>query len=695
MIGRLRWLNKNRFLHPKLGGILKLDTFLPVELADGLFWVGVNEKDNSLQCNIYLIIDNDEGILFDPGSVINFEEVYKRVANLIPIEKIKYIFLSHQDPDLASSVPLFERHGFKGKIVTHWRTTVIIRYYGIKSDYYIVNENNYSLKLSSRRIIKFYHTPYLHFPGAIIAYDLHTRVLITGDLFGAFSHKWQLFAGNDYIEQMNAFHEHYMPGNDIIRPIMEMLEGIDITMIAPQHGSVIKDDIKKYIIALRELECGIFLQPVKKNLAESGGYTGVCNLILIRYNSIFKKEIVASVFEQSDILIDSDIALISDHNYTGRVLWDRFFEQIYANRGVRWLTVIEPLVEKIVKEYQIDLPSVFKSKMLEIEQEKEELYQENAFLKEVNRRLKQSLEKATDDLLKCPLTKLYNEYFFAQYLKKEVDSALHDKRDFSLLIISPDNFAALNYKYSRFVGDETLKKVSLLLENLRSGAEQIFRSAGANFVYYIPASDEDQAAKNAEKIRKTVELSGMFVEPITVSIGLVSSREFYDSFIEDSGIFADRLYNETKKRVYIAKKMGGNTICAELTDLKSDARKVLLVDNEPASLELINRSLEQIGLNVLICHDGEAAMMTIEKEKPDLVIADIMIQKIDGLSLRQNMRWSSEYASIPFILISYKKDDETVKRASELNIDYYFKRPFLLSELIAAVKNRLNLLSLN
>lgn len=70
-------------------------------------------------------------VLIDPGSVLDFEAVYRNVTRLVPIEKVKYVVLHHQDPDLCASVPLFEKMGAKFQIVTHWRSQTLIKYYGV------------------------------------------------------------------------------------------------------------------------------------------------------------------------------------------------------------------------------------------------------------------------------------------------------------------------------------------------------------------------------------------------------------------------------------------------------------------------------------------------------------------------------------------------------------------------------------
>ena len=99
------------------------------KIAEGIYWVGGNEQDGGLHCNPYLIIDGEEAVLIDPGSVLDFDYVFENVCSLVPLESIKYVILHHQDPDFCASVPLFEKKGANFKIVTHWRTQALVKYY--------------------------------------------------------------------------------------------------------------------------------------------------------------------------------------------------------------------------------------------------------------------------------------------------------------------------------------------------------------------------------------------------------------------------------------------------------------------------------------------------------------------------------------------------------------------------------------
>lgn len=530
-----------------------------VEIAEGIYWVGGGEQDGGLHCNPYLVIDGEEAVLIDPGSVLDFESVLKNVTSLVPLENIKYVVLHHQDPDFCASVPLFEKEGAVFKIITHWRTQALVKYYGVKSDYYIVNENEFRLTLKSGRVLEFVQTPYLHFPGAIATYDCSTGTLFSSDIFGAFSFEWSLYAGDDYMEKMKTFHEHYMPSNDIIRPVMEIFLSMDISMIAPQHGSIIKKNIKEHIKALRDLECGSFLATIKKDIGKSGGFRFLCSTVLKRYGTIFKKEEVLEVVKEMDITLDADTMEITDYNYRGTVFWNLIFEQILARKGVQWLVVIEPLVQKLSREYDIPIPEVFNTTLIRSQQEAANLNKENVMLKEINERLKDSIKEAQDKLIKCNVTGLYNYEFFKNYLSNNINTLLSEnsEQNLALIIISTDNISKIEFLYGSNEVDEVLKT---FLENL-------------------------------------------------------------------------------KYKVFTAT-------------------------------------------------DGEEALNISERESLDLIISEVMLPKLDGFQIRENLLSQSHTKGIPFIIVSYLKNDDSVQRASALEVEHYFKKPYMLSELIGVIRNR-------
>lgn len=668
-----------------------MTTSRTAEIAAGIYWVGGCAQDGGLHCNPYLIIEENEGVLIDPGSVLDFEDVYENVCSLIALEKIKYVILQHQDPDLCSAVPLFEKAGATFEIVTHWRTQTLVKYYGIQSNYYIINENNFLLKLKSGRTLGFVLTPYLHFPGAFTSYDYQTKTLFSSDLFGAFSYEWSLYAEEDYLEKMKTFHEHYMPSNSILRPVMEMFLGMDIAMIVPQHGSIIKGNVISYIKALRDLECGTLLNPIKRDLAKSGGYMGICSAVLKRLGSIFNQESVRELVADMELTLDDNLS-ITDYNVTGNELWNLIFEQILVRKGISWLIVIEPLTETLSKEYDIPMPEVFESHIKKIEDEASSLSEQNRMLKEINTRLESSIQESQNKLIRCAITGLYNFSFFKNYLASEINSIFTDfsEQNPGLIVISLDNIERIEYLYGHDEVEAVQRNVVFILEALKDGNEMLFKLQGFTFAFYIPQTTKEAALVFAEKIRNSVATSEKFIEKVTASIGLAWLSEIREK-AEYHGKLDEAFYNVVAMRTKIARNMGRNIVCSQssITEYTEDIGKILIADSDEISVDVLKTALENINYRVIAISDGQTAMQIARDEKPLLIISEVMIPKMDGFLFREEMLTDSSTSKIPFIYLSYLKNDESVLRASSLGVEHYFKKPFMLSELMGVIQNRI------
>lgn len=673
-----------------------MDRTKPVEIADHIYWVGVNIQESGLHCNPYLVVAGDEAALIDPGSPLDFHYVIENVKSVVPLSTIKYIILQHQDPDLCASTPLFENAGANVSVCTHWRTAQLVKYYGIRSPFREVNQHSSTLEFQNGRILQFIPTPYLHFPGAITTFDPATGTLFSSDLFGAYTHHWSLYAdelvaanGKDrYIEAMKTFHEHYMPSNDVLRPVMEKLSQLDIRLIAPQHGSIIRSNVAAHIHELKILECGGLLQPIKKEIAKTAGLEIICNQVLRRMFAVFPTAEIMEVFAGTDIVIDPETEQISDYSSTSQELWQNIFRLISSRQGWSWLTAIEPLTVKLVREYGIDMPDVFTSSLLEMQKESQLIFEENKALKEVNERLQQGLTRANDRLVKCPVTGLYNENMLLQYLQEELDTVLSTEGNGALLLISIDDMSHLNTQYGTKEGDEMIRATAYTLTSLRQQTHRLFKMGGAAFAYYIASTNRETATKVAEDIRMAVATSTLTIEPLTVSIGV----GFVNELQPDDTNKEHTMLAIAQNRMQKARKQGQNQVCAEHTESEAMIRRgtVLIAEYEKINVDILINALEQELYEVIVASDGDEAHRLISLEVPDFIIAELMLPKLDALLLKEKLRQTTTTQNIPFIILSYHKDSSSVQRAVALGIEHYMQKPYFIEEVVGIVNNKLS-----
>ena len=224
-----------------------------------IYWMGI-EEETAFRCNVYLIQDENEYIIVDPGSRIYHEELKSRVSTIIDPKKINGLILCHQDPDVAASMVDWIEINPDITIYTSARTNVLLPYYGApKYNFYnISTEGEYKFK--SGRVLKFIEAPFLHFPGAFTTLDMSAKMLFSGDIWAALDVEWNLVV-NDFEahkSNMDLFHLDYMPSNVATNGFAKKIEHEDIEAILPQHGSIISsENVENAIDYLKNIKCGL------------------------------------------------------------------------------------------------------------------------------------------------------------------------------------------------------------------------------------------------------------------------------------------------------------------------------------------------------------------------------------------------------------------------------------------------------
>ncbi len=121
--------------------------------------------------------------------------------------------------------------------------------------------------------------------------------------------------------------------------------------------------------------------------------------------------------------------------------------------------------------------------------------------------------------------------------------------------------------------------------------------------------------------------------------------------------------------------------------MKEKSQKtVLVVDDEKPIVDILVYNLKKEGYNTLEASDGEEAINMVVNNKPDLVLLDIMLPKMDGLTVCKKIRHNY---SIPIIMLSAKDEEIDKILGLELGADDYITKPFSVRELIARVKANL------
>ena len=118
----------------------------------------------------------------------------------------------------------------------------------------------------------------------------------------------------------------------------------------------------------------------------------------------------------------------------------------------------------------------------------------------------------------------------------------------------------------------------------------------------------------------------------------------------------------------------------------TDKKTILIVDDEKPIVDILMYNLKKEGYNILEANDGEAAVEIALNEKPDLILLDVMLPKLDGLSVCRKIKNS---LNIPILMLSAKGEEVDKILGLELGADDYVTKPFSVRELMARIKANL------
>jgi len=114
-------------------------------------------------------------------------------------------------------------------------------------------------------------------------------------------------------------------------------------------------------------------------------------------------------------------------------------------------------------------------------------------------------------------------------------------------------------------------------------------------------------------------------------------------------------------------------------------KKILVVDDEPNVIKMLETRLRYEGYDVVTASDGQQALDKARDERPDLILLDVMLPKLDGYGVCRQLRSDGKYISIPIVMLTACGQMQDIKKGMEKGADAYIAKPFNSEALLGIV----------
>lgn len=229
----------------------------PVEIVKSIYWVGANDRTTELfeglwpifqegvSYNAYLIKD-EKTVLVDLVKDMKTDDFLDNVQKILPTLKLDYIVLNHLEPDHTGALNTIRRVAPNVTFLVSEKGKKLLKaFYGIEKNVSVVKDGD---ELSTgERTLKFFYTPFVHWPETIMTYEKNDCILFSCDAFGSYGALRGTIFDEDsvdlefYKKEMLRYYSNIVAtfSRQVIKTA-EKLESVPIKIIAPSHGLVWK-----------------------------------------------------------------------------------------------------------------------------------------------------------------------------------------------------------------------------------------------------------------------------------------------------------------------------------------------------------------------------------------------------------------------------------------------------------------------
>ncbi|MBC7248306.1 MAG: FprA family A-type flavoprotein [Actinobacteria bacterium] len=239
---------------------------LPVKIAEGVHWVGaldpqlrifdiIMKADHGTTYNSYLLTGGDKVAVVDAVKAPHYDEFIANIRSLVDPRDIAYVVVNHTEPDHSGSLARLLAEAPDARVVCDRQCRNFVKNILNRDVDPLLVQDGDTLDLGKGVELSFIHAPFLHWPDTMFTYLKKEGVLFTCDFLGAHYCDDRLF--DDLVDDyLHAFEYYYLvifrPFKKYVLEALDKIGGLDIKVIAPSHGPVLRSDPLRYVEKYRE-----------------------------------------------------------------------------------------------------------------------------------------------------------------------------------------------------------------------------------------------------------------------------------------------------------------------------------------------------------------------------------------------------------------------------------------------------------
>jgi diguanylate cyclase (GGDEF)-like protein len=282
--------------------------------------------------------------------------------------------------------------------------------------------------------------------------------------------------------------------------------------------------------------------------------------------------------------------------------------------------------------------------------------------------------------IKDSLTQVYTKEHFYKNFRKEISClSKNNQHLFSVALLDINNFRTVNRDNGYLAGDIVLIEFASTLQSIYPKSD-IYRFEGDKFIVVFKDIDSPDVYYSISQLLNTVSAKNF--KTINNSLTFSSAICTIKNPDENLENIIQTLFETLSKSKKIRKEK--ISVIGKISEPKK--HKILIIEDLSVTAYLIKKYLERLNCEIIFASDGVEGLNKCIKEKPDIVLLDLMLPKMNGYQVCKKIKENPETKELKIIVLSSKNSKNDIMKCYNMGIDDYISKPFSMSILVERIQ---------